>query len=247
MSVYEMNVGTEPVYIRLRVPASKKYFEQFIVREVTACEPADKNCIEVGSKELYQFSVREKQSLSFSEYSLSTGAAGDVLLNTGRVLFHAAAYKWRNRVYLFSAPSGTGKSTQLMNWISLYPDEVEVINGDKPVVEFHDVIPYVFPSPWTGKERMSGTESGVLAAIIYLEQGKENTIRRLSTQEAVYPVISQILMQAGSEEVILHAADMADKLISAVPVYKLINDGTLESSRMTHDYLLEKEGAADAI
>ena len=45
-------------------------------------------------------------------------------------LFHCAALEFDGKAYLFSAPSGTGKSTHLGLWRKNLKDRISIINGD---------------------------------------------------------------------------------------------------------------------
>lgn len=56
----------------------------------------------------------------------------DALLPYGRILFHGAAILWRGRVWVFTANSGTGKTTQYMLWKLCFGSEIKILNGDKP-------------------------------------------------------------------------------------------------------------------
>lgn len=55
----------------------------------------------------------------------------DALLPYGRILFHGAAILWRGRVWVFTANSGTGKTTQYMLWKLCFGNEIKILNGDK--------------------------------------------------------------------------------------------------------------------
>ena len=50
----------------------------------------------------------------------------------GRFLMHGAAIAYNGAAYLFTAPSGTGKSTHIRLWRQYLGSGVSVINGDKP-------------------------------------------------------------------------------------------------------------------
>ena len=56
----------------------------------------------------------------------------DALLPYGRILFHGAAILWRGRAWIFTANSGTGKTTQYMLWKLCFGSEIKILNGDKP-------------------------------------------------------------------------------------------------------------------
>ncbi len=48
---------------------------------------------------------------------------------------HGAVVSWKQEGYIFTAPSGTGKTTHVRLWKEHLGPDVEIINGDKPVLE----------------------------------------------------------------------------------------------------------------
>nr|MCR5450721.1 hypothetical protein [Solobacterium sp.] len=144
------------------------------------------------------------------------------------------------KAYLFTGTSGTGKTTQLRHWINLFPDEVEIINGDKPVIEQRENTFIVHPSPWTGKEGWTGTRSAELGGIITLEQGNKDQIYRMNKKDAVFPLFLQFLYKADDEESVDLVCEYERDLIENIPVWKLINTGTEASALLTHKTLTEE-------
>ena len=59
----------------------------------------------------------------------------------GIVLFHSCAVVCDEKAYLFTAPSGTGKSTHADLWCKLLGKKVKILNGDKPFLKFMGDIP----------------------------------------------------------------------------------------------------------
>ena len=177
---------------------------------------------------------------AFAEYSLLIEPLSNLLLRNKHFLFHSAAFLWHKKAFLFTAQSGVGKSTQLRNWLDLYQDEIEVINGDKPIIERQKKEFIVHPSPWTGKEGLGGIKSAPLGGIIYLEQGLDDKILRISPKEAAYPVFLQFLYKPTDVDSLNYVCSYEESLLSCVPVWKLTNTGTLQSAQLTHQTLIEE-------
>lgn len=59
----------------------------------------------------------------------------DALLPYGRILFHGAAILWRGRVWVFTANSGTGKTTQYMLWKLCFGSEIKILNLEPSAAE----------------------------------------------------------------------------------------------------------------
>lgn len=177
---------------------------------------------------------------SDQEFFLLHLGVSNALLEYKRCLFHGVAFIFQGKAFIFTAPSGTGKSTQFKHWKMLYGNDVQIINGDKPILEFHtDKTVVVHPSPWNGKENFHGFQSAPLGGIIYLEQGKENKITRMKPQEAVIPIYKQFLFLPETGEAIHAVCQLENVLLRNIPVWKLVNLGDAASARLTHDVLLK--------
>ena len=173
------------------------------------------------------------------EQSMLAILTSEALMPYDRILFHSAAFKWQGGAYLLAALSGTGKTTQLRHWLSLYGDEIEIINGDKPLLYIPEKgIPYVFPSPWNGKENYGGTAAAPLAGIICLEQGLRNIFEPMTGEKAVDNLFLQFLTFMRTPEQIHTFCRFEERLLRTVPVWKLINTGGLEAAQLAHDRIL---------
>ena len=164
----------------------------------------------------------------------------DRLLKHDRCILHGVAFRWKEKGLIFTAPSGTGKTTQYINWRRLYREDVRILNGDKPVLEKRGKDSfYIQPSPWRGKEGWSSMTSMKLDGIIYLEQASYNEIERLIPEQAIIPMLRAVLYSADDTELIRLAVSFIKDLIEDVPVWRLKNRGDQESSILTHDMLTE--------
>lgn len=188
--------------------------------------------------------MKDFGSESFTEFNLLLEHICNLLLPYDRCLFHGVAICVDEQAFLITAPSGTGKSTQYRWWKALYGDEVRLICGDKPILEFQssgDII--VHPSPWRGKERWPGSSPAKLAGIVYLKQGSFNSIRPMAVSEAVVPLYTQILYQPKTERELRQAGSMLERILQQIPVWKLVNTGDQASARLTYDTICGKKGS----
>ena len=68
-----------------------------------------------------------------------------------RFVMHGAAISFEDKAYIFTAASGTGKSTHIRLWRKAFGNPVGIINGDKPVIEIKDDgTSLVYGTPWAG-------------------------------------------------------------------------------------------------
>ena len=148
--------------------------------DLTPCAFSE-NCIRIPPSECAEWQGRwGMKDPAYAEYVLSCSYACDALMRRDRIVFHGAAFRWHQRAWLFSAPSGTGKTTQLKNWQRLFGGEMEIMNGDKPILELcADGHVLVRPYPWKGKEGLGRDDiTAPLGGIILLRQDRENRIAR---------------------------------------------------------------------
>lgn len=107
------------------------------------------------------------------------------------LLVHSSALCMDGQAYLFTAPSGTGKSTHAQLWRYTFGDRVWIINDDKPMLRvFQDHI-IVYGTPWDGKHHLSKNASAPLEAIFNLSQSKYNHVEAMSKPEAFTTLLKQ--------------------------------------------------------
>ena len=175
---------------------------------------------------------------SYAEYCCLMNEAGNVLLHSDRMLFHGVAMIYKGRGYVLTAPSGTGKTTQFRNLRAIYGEECRIISGDKPVIRrISEDVFRIYPSPWNGKEHWAGNEIIRLHAVVWLEQAKENMIEKPAIADMVLPCLSQIIYSAQDPVTVHEACRMTEGLLTHVPIYKFMNTGNLQSSKILGDFL----------
>ncbi len=91
---------------------------------------------------------------------------------------HSASILYNDRLWLFSGPSGTGKSTHARLWQELY--DAAVINGDLNLIAPGPDGPVVHGIPWCGTSGIYNTDTYPLGGIIFLRQAAENKVHSLS-------------------------------------------------------------------
>lgn len=135
-------------------------------------------------------------------------------------VMHGAAMSANGKGYLFTAPSGTGKTTHIRMWKELFPEQVGCINGDKPIVRKIDGQFYFCGSPWRGKERYGSTDILPIGGICLLERAKENTIQKVTAAE-IFPQLSHQVYFQKDQKQLVKFLDLFDEMLSAVPLYRM--------------------------
>lgn len=147
---------------------------------------------------------------------------------------HSSAVELDGYAYLFSAPSGMGKSTHTEKWCRLFG--AQLLNDDKPALRLIKDQWIAFGTPWSGKHDLSKPAGIPLGGIAFLMRGQENTIRRLSAQEAVPLLISQSLRYLDAEKM-TQQLDLLDKLLSQVPVWELHCRNEDAAAHLSHAHM----------
>ena len=143
----------------------------------------------------------------------------DLLLRHNGLLLHSSFICWNNRGILFSAPSGTGKSTQADLWVE--HEGAEVLNGDRAAIRKMDGIWTAYGLPYAGSSGIYKNKKAPLKAIVLLKQAEENHIRKASLTEAVTFLYPEFTIHRWDQEFSEKALDLILQLLAEVPVYML--------------------------
>lgn len=226
-----------PVELDLAYPAYLPLFDRF------STQNAPRAAISLSRQALDAARRRYEPDApaAYVEYMELCLRASDALLAFDRAVFHGTAFRWRGKAWIFAALSGTGKTTQYLRWKALWGREVEIINGDKPVLAFHDGPVTVHPSPWNGKEGMGQPLSAPLGGIILLRQSGGNRIRRVGAPEAAGPLLLQFLFSRETPEDVHAVCRLEEQLLRQVPVWLLENRGDEASAILCRDTLMEAQ------
>lgn len=143
------------------------------------------------------------------------------LLELSGFMLHSSAVAYENKAYLFSAPSGTGKSTHTEIWQRVFGKEnAVIINDDKPVIKQEGESFYVYGTPWSGKGDKNLNIKIPLQGICFLQRGEENQIHRISAKDAIMKVLNQTV-RPPEANVMNSLLNLLDGLLTNVPVYSL--------------------------
>ena len=107
------------------------------------------------------------------------------------LLFHGSVVAVDGQAYLFTAKSGTGKSTHTRLWREMFGSRAVMVNDDKPLLRITAEGILVCGSPWNGKHRLGENICAPLKAICILERGQENRIREITPKEALTMLVQQ--------------------------------------------------------
>ena len=128
---------------------------------------------------------------AFLENSAVHSLLAEKLTEYGVLLMHGSALCMDGQAYVFTARSGTGKSTHARLWRETFGERVWMINDDKPLLRIGEDGVAVYGSPWDGKHHLSRNAGAELKAVVCLRRGRENRIEAIGGAEAFPVVLSQ--------------------------------------------------------
>ena len=134
-------------------------------------------------------------------------------------VLHSSYIVYKDEAILFTAPSGTGKSTQADLW-KKYRD-IRIINGDRTLLTYEEGRFYANGWPICGSSEICHNERYPLKAIVMLDQGPINEIRELSNIEKTKRLIQEITINYHNQGYLDNALSFIDKLIAKIPIINL--------------------------
>ena len=70
---------------------------------------------------------KEESPGPWTEFYQLSGLVSRFLLKYNRCIFHGVAFLWKDQAWIITAPSGTGKTTQICLWQKLFGREIEIM------------------------------------------------------------------------------------------------------------------------
>ena len=134
--------------------------------------------------------------------------------------FHCSCFEFEGNAYIFTAKSGTGKSTHTRLWRKVFGDKVTMINDDKPIIRLLNDKFFVFGTPWNGKHSISNNIKAPIKAVFYLHQAKENKVEKCEPIDAISKILSQTILP-DSKTTMNTLLDMTEKFVTDIPVFDL--------------------------
>lgn len=142
------------------------------------------------------------------------------LFDYDTLLVHGSVVAVDGQGYLFTAKSGTGKSTHTRLWREVFGDRAVMVDDDKPFLRMTGAGVTVCGTPWNGKHRIGNNICVPLKAVCILERGIENEIRRIPARDALFMLLQQS-NRPQSRERMPKYMELVDKLAGSVEFYRL--------------------------
>ena len=141
------------------------------------------------------------------------------LINYNGIVIHGSAIEWQKQAIIFTAPAGTGKTTQANLWKKYMG--ARVLNGDRPAIRIINNQPTVYGTPWSGSSKEYINKKAPLMALVLLEQAPVNSIKRLNIFETLNRIMPRFFLPYNDKHLMELAAKTIEAIIKTTPVYLL--------------------------
>ncbi len=236
MDSFVIKIAGKNVRINTRFPdIARRYMRDYIVQE--------------ESYDINSFVSDDELSDIMSELSTENSPLGEItslyrpiaekMPFYDSVVFHGAAIEYDNRGFIFTAPSGTGKSTHIALWQKYVGSDVKIINGDKPILKAEGDKISVCSTPWAGKEHWQRNVSRQLSGICLLCRAEKSSIERIDPSDALDFLLNQTYIPKNPESLVA-TLGILDKILNAVPLYKLYCDISKDAVKCSFEAMTGK-------
>ena len=197
MTEFTMKIAGRVVAVRAMFPGTRDYCRDYL------CDAEPDFTIGISPAEIAFEREKSEQGdrlegisvRSFSDAYLETIAVqrkiAEHLFAYDTLLFHGSVVAVDGEGYLFTAKSGTGKSTHTRLWREVLGERAVMVNDDKPFLRLTEQGVLACGSPWNGKHGLGNNLCVPLKAVCILERGEENRIRPVSAKQALTMLVQQ--------------------------------------------------------
>ncbi len=158
------------------------------------------------------------------------------LLRFNGMMLHSSCIAVDGEAYLFSAASGTGKSTHTGLWKKYFKDRAVFVNDDKPALRMFDGKIFACGTPFSGKTSLNSNIIVPVKGICILNRGIENRINYADKKIIVHKLLNQSYRPTDPELMDL-TLEMLGNIINSVPVYELFCNISTEAVLTSYEFM----------
>lgn len=155
-------------------------------------------------------------------------------------LIHGVLLEVENSGILFSAASGTGKTTHMLLWQKLLGEKLSLINGDKPIVRFFDdepETPYAYGTPWKGKENFGFNGKTKLKHICFIERSETNYVEKVQKKDVIDRIFNQVYMPK-DPVAIINTMQLIDRLLNCCNLWVIHCNMEPEAAEIAYNAII---------
>lgn len=156
------------------------------------------------------------------------------------LLFHGSAVAVDGAGYLFTAKSGTGKSTHTRLWRERFGPRAVMVNDDKPLLRVAETGVTVCGTPWDGKHRLSRNMEVPLSGLCLLSRSGDNRIGPVAPREA-WPMLMQQTYRPADPAALAKTLALVDRLSRGVKLWSLGCNMEPEAAEVSYNAMRERK------
>ena len=221
-----INIAEVPFRVRCRCPETVEFLRPYRAEEdaLFTIAPTPDDLLQM-QEELPRTAEKEgyrggPYGDAYLEQNAVHALLAEQLVQHGVLLMHGSALSMDVRGYIFTAKSGTGKSTHARLWREAFGNRVRMINDDKPMLRVGPDGVTVWGTPWDGKHHLSTNAGAPLTAIVRLRRAAENRIEPMAKADA-FPLLMQQTYSSANPATAMKILALQRQILDHVAFYSL--------------------------
>lgn len=226
----------------VKINYNYNYTETFLKKYLYyGAEPFDVEIFITKEDVLFEKSIIKNEDLSVLEQSAILRKLVNVFLNDyNAVVFHGSSIKYKDKGFIFTAPSGTGKSTHTALLKELLKGDLSYINDDKPIIRVIGEDVLVYGSPWNGKHFLGENVKAKLKAICFLARGEENLIKKITPDKALKYLFKQTVSYSDIKSA-NSLLGVLSSIIDKVDFYVLYCTKDISAAKLSYEVMINED------
>lgn len=163
----------------------------------------------------------------------------EIFIHYGILFLHSSQISYKNKGILFTAPSGTGKTTQAKLW-NKYRN-AQIICNDRTMIRKVGDVWYTYGYPIDGSEPVRSSAVNELASIVVIVQAPHNNVEQLGVTKAVTSLMSQLVIDVWNAAELSKAMELLLDLIEEKKVCLLQCTKDEEAVDILEKFLVESQ------
>lgn len=185
--------------------------------------------------------VEPDTAIPVSTTLLELFALEKYLLRYQALVLHSSFIEYQGKAILFTAPSGTGKSTQAALWVKY--EGTETLNGDRSIVQRTAAGTFVAHGlPFCGSSQIHVNKTLPLGAIIFIEQHPTNVVEPMNPAQAYGKLYGEMSINSWNRIAVEQSLQIIETLVAGIPMVHLKCNMEQDAVNTLKHYLHENAG-----
>lgn len=232
--VFQIKLAGFLIEISCLYPTMMAYCKDYLVEQI---QEADIFVNITEEDILFEEKKSEAEDGNFSKPYLETLAVyrkiAEALLEHNILLFHGSVISVDGEAFIFTAKSGTGKSTHTRLWREYFGERAVMVNDDKPLLKVSKDGLTAYGTPWNGKHRLGSNIEVPVKGICILKRGETNHIHRLEPKEA-YPMLLQQTYRMNTIQGMQKTLKLVEEMTQATELYELFCNMEINAAEVAY-------------